>query len=65
MKCHFIQEDLGFLTESGLVSFKYIFRALANVAQLVGSSFCKAKGHRFDSWSGHIPQVAVQFPVGG
>ena len=34
--------------------------ALANVAQLVGASSNKPKGHRFDSRSGHIPRLRVQ-----
>ena len=29
--------------------------ALAKVAQLVGASSCKLKGHRFDSQSGYMP----------
>ena len=28
--------------------------ALVSVAQLVGTSYCGQKGHRFDSWLGNI-----------
>ena len=31
--------------------------ALASVAQLVGASSHKPKGHRFDSQSGHMPRL--------
>lgn len=34
------------------------------VAQLVGASFCKLKGHGFNSPSGPMPGVRVQSPVG-
>ena len=34
--------------------------ALAGVAQLVRVSSHKPKGHRFDSWSGHLPRLQVQ-----
>ena len=37
--------------------------ALANVAQLVGASFCKLKGQGFDSRSGHALGLWVQFLV--
>ena len=39
-------------------------RALASVAQLVGTSSGKLKGHGFDSWQGHMRRLWVQSPVG-
>ena len=44
---------------------KYLFidfkkeNALDGVAQLVGALSRKLQGHRFDSWSGHMPGVWV------
>ena len=35
---------------------------LANVTQLVGASFLKAKSHKLDSWSGHMPRLQVWPP---
>ena len=37
---------------------------LAGVAQLVGASSCKPKGHGDNSQSGHIPGLQVRYPVG-
>ena len=37
--------------------------ALASVAQMVGALSRRPKGHRFDSWSGHIPRLQVCSPV--
>ena len=37
----------------------FISIALAGVAQLVGAAFRALKGHRFDSWSGHVPRLGV------
>ena len=37
--------------------------ALASMTSWVSS--CKAKDHRFDSWSGHMPGLWARFPVGG
>ena len=37
--------------------------ALAGVAQLVGASSHRPKGHGFDSQSGHIPRLWVLSPV--
>ena len=34
-----------------------ICMALDSVAQLVGTSSCRPKRHRFDSWSGHTPRL--------
>ena len=34
------------------------------MAQLVGESSCEPKGHRFNSWSGHIPRLWVHSLVG-
>ena len=43
--------------------------ALAGVAQLVGASSCKLKGHRFYSRSEHMPRFRVwsrvRAPTGG
>ena len=36
--------------------------ALAGVAQLLGASSCKPKGHRFHSWSGHRSRLWVKSP---
>ena len=36
---------------------------MASVAQLVGASSHKSKGHGFDSWSGHMPKLWVWSPV--
>ena len=47
-----------------LFVYKEVSGALADVAQLVGALFCKLKGCGFDSWSGHMPRLWVQFPVG-
>ena len=33
------------------------------VAPLVGVSSCRAKGHGFNSWSGHMPRLWVQYPI--
>ena len=33
------------------------------VALLVGVSSCRAKGHGFNSWSGHMPRLWVQYPI--
>ena len=33
-------------------------------SQLVGASLCEPKGYGFDSWSGHMPRLWVQSPVG-
>ena len=38
--------------------------ALASVAQLVGASSCKLKGHEFSSQSGHMPGLQARPPVG-
>ena len=37
----------------------YIEVALADVALSVGALACKVKGHRFDSWSEHMPRLQV------
>ena len=37
--------------------FKKLWGALTSVAQF-------AKGHRFDSWSGHTPGLQVWSPIG-
>ena len=42
---------------------KYI-RTLASVTQLVGALSYKLKGHRFNSWSKHIPRLQVWSPGG-
>ena len=42
--------------------FKW-YTALASVAQLVGASSHKPKGHRFNSKSGYVPRLWVWFPV--
>ena len=39
-------------------------RALTSMAQLVGVSSHKPKGHRFDSQSGHMPRLWVRSLVG-
>ena len=39
---------------------KYLQFALAGVAQLVGMLSCKPKDCRFDSQSGHMPELWVQ-----
>ena len=42
-----------------LINFKFSGQALAGVAQLVGVSSPKLKGHGFDTWSGHMPRLWV------
>ena len=42
----------------------HLIITLTNVAQLVGASSCKPRGHGFDSWSGHMPRLWVQSLVG-
>lgn len=44
---------------------KVLIAALANVAQLVAMSSYKPKGHRFDSYSRHMPTLWVWPQVGG
>ena len=51
--------NLELFTESEIKA-----EALAGVAQLVGASSHKLKGHRFDSRSEHTPEVRVQSLVG-
>ena len=46
------------------LSLKNIDSALAGVAQLVGLPFHEAKGHQFDSQSGHMPGLQAQSPAG-
>ena len=43
---------------------KILNLALASMAQLVGASSHKPKGHEFDSHSGHIPRLQVWPLVG-
>ena len=39
-------------------------QTLTSVAQMDGHHPRKAKNRWFDSWSGHMPRLRVQFPVG-
>ena len=39
-------------------------KALTQCGSVGWASSCKAKGCRFDSWSGHMPGLWVQSPVG-
>ena len=44
--------------------YKRLKDSPGQVAELVGASSHASKGCRFDSWSGHIPRLWVQSPVG-
>ena len=49
----------------GGLDLKSTATALAGMVQVVGeSSSFRPKGHRFDPWSGHMPRLWVQSPVG-
>ena len=47
---------------TGKMQFLKTSPALATVAQSVGASSCKPKGHGFDSWSGNMPGLQAWCP---
>ena len=58
-----------YLSMAGIIllfssSWKMTISALASVAQVVGASFSKTKGHGFCSMSGHMPRLRFWSLVG-
>ena len=51
------------LSKYNLFLKKNSVSTLASVAQLVWISSCNPEGHRFGSWSGHMPGLQVQLPI--